>query len=241
MMDRMVFVEAEAGERVRTRRSAITSVAAQAVLLTAICAVPLLKVDPPPVLHMDAHPVITLPQVMQLVVERAAASPMLGHSSSLESPQTRALVVPARIPHGVSHEDEEPMPMVAHGACPSCTGTSSAPWLSSVLGPSTVAVAAAHPPKPVRISHMDEGLLVRQVQPVYPNLAKLAGVQGKVILQAVISRSGEVQSLRAVSGNPLLVGAALEAVRQWRYRPYVLNGAAIEVETEISVNFTLGK
>lgn len=240
MMDGMVFVEAGRGERTRSRVSAITSLGFQALALAAICTVPLLKVEPPPALHMDAHPVITLPQVMQLVVARASSSPMFGHS--LEAPRTRALVVPATIPHGVSQEGQEPTPVLTHGACPSCTGKPNAQWLSSVLGPRSVAIVPApHAPKVVRISHMDEGLLVRQVKPLYPSIAKLAGVQGTVVLQAVISRGGEIQSLRAVSGNPLLVQAALQAVRQWRYRPYLLNGAAVEVETEISVNFTPGR
>jgi protein TonB len=75
------------------------------------------------------------------------------------------------------------------------------------------------------------------VEPVYPHIAVLTGMQGQVKLHAIIARDGTIQSLSAVSGPPLLVRAALDAVGQWRYRPYILNGEAVEVETFITVNF----
>jgi protein TonB len=72
---------------------------------------------------------------------------------------------------------------------------------------------------------------------MYPKPAALAGVQGEVKLHAIISRNGKIMSLSVISGPPLLVQAALDAVSQWRYRPYYLNGEAVEVETFITVNF----
>ena len=87
------------------------------------------------------------------------------------------------------------------------------------------------------ISVLSEGQLVNRVEPVYPQIAKISGIQGQVKLHAIIGRDGRIQSLSAVSGHPLLVRAALDAVEQWRYRPYVLNGEAVEVETFITVNF----
>jgi protein TonB len=104
-----------------------------------------------------------------------------------------------------------------------------------VTGPTTL-------PKPprierVRISVMSEGQLVYRVDPVYPRLARLAGIQGEVRLHAIIAKDGSIQSLNVVSGHPMLAGSAVEAVRQWRYRPYFLNGDAVEVETFIIVNF----
>jgi protein TonB len=75
--------------------------------------------------------------------------------------------------------------------------------------------------------------------PQYPPLARTARIQGPVILEAVISKEGTMQNLRLVSGHPMLVPAAINAVSQWRYRPYILNGEAIEVETQITVNFLL--
>ena len=87
------------------------------------------------------------------------------------------------------------------------------------------------------ISILSEGQLVNRVEPVYPHIAAISGIQGQVKLHAIIGRDGRIQSLSAISGHPLLLRAALEAVEQWRYRPYVLNGETVEVETFITVNF----
>jgi protein TonB len=101
------------------------------------------------------------------------------------------------------------------------------------LGTSNVKFAG---PKRI-ISRLTEAQLVNRVEPVYPHIAALSNIQGQVKLHAIIARDGSIQSLNAISGHPLLVRAALEAVEQWRYRPYVLNGEAVEVETFITVNF----
>jgi len=94
------------------------------------------------------------------------------------------------------------------------------------------------PSGPKRIkSQLEEGQLMNRVEPVYPHIAVISGIQGQVKLHAIIGRDGRIQSLSLVSGHPLLARAALEAVEQWRYRPYVLNGEAVEVETLITVNF----
>jgi periplasmic protein TonB len=102
------------------------------------------------------------------------------------------------------------------------------------------------PPTPPSVTHvfqtstMLEGSLIRKVQPVYPQLAKTARIQGAVVLFAVISKSGTIDNLRVLSGHPMLVQAAITAVRQWQYRPYILNHEPIEVDTQITVNFVLG-
>ncbi len=77
--------------------------------------------------------------------------------------------------------------------------------------------------------------------PPYPAIAKAAGVQGTVILQATISKSGTIENLRVVSGPAMLQQAALDAVKTWRYRPYLLNGQPVEVETTVNVVFSLGR
>ena len=87
------------------------------------------------------------------------------------------------------------------------------------------------------VSVLTEAQLVNRVEPMYPHVAAIAGIQGQVKLHAIIARDGSIQSLNAISGHPLLVRAALDAVGQWRYRPYYLNGEAVEVETFITVNF----
>lgn len=89
-------------------------------------------------------------------------------------------------------------------------------------------------------SSLLQGSLIRRVEPVYPPLARAARVQGPVLLEAIIGKDGSMQNLQVISGHPMLVSAAITAVSQWRYRPYVLNGEAIEVETRIMVNFVLG-
>jgi len=84
-----------------------------------------------------------------------------------------------------------------------------------------------------------EGNLVHRVEPQYPMIAKQLHIQGVVILKAVISREGRIEQAETVQGQDLLSRAALEAVRQWKYRPYYLNGEPVEVETQITVNFVL--
>ncbi len=93
--------------------------------------------------------------------------------------------------------------------------------------------------KPVYISHIDPGMLISSVEPRYPAMARTTRTQGEVLLAAVIGKDGRVENLKVVRAHPLLVGAALDAVRQWRYRPTILNGQPVEVETTISVVFTL--
>jgi periplasmic protein TonB len=91
--------------------------------------------------------------------------------------------------------------------------------------------------KPLVVSHLDEGMLVTKVVPEYPAIARVAGVQGDVKLHAIVGKDGTIQSLTVTSGPDMLREAALKAVQQWRYRPYMLNGQATEVETIITVTF----
>ena len=79
-------------------------------------------------------------------------------------------------------------------------------------------------------------MILEQAQPAYPPLARMARIQGKVTLHAIIDKEGRVAELQVISGHPLLVEAALAAVRNWRYRPTLLSGRPVEVETSITVN-----
>ena len=90
-----------------------------------------------------------------------------------------------------------------------------------------------------RSEGVQHALLVRRVQPSYPILARQAGVEGTVRLHAVIGRDGTIRELEVLSGHPLLVSAARDAVREWRYQPTLLNGEPVEVETYITVVFQL--
>lgn len=83
-------------------------------------------------------------------------------------------------------------------------------------------------------------MLLTPIHPIYPEIARIARVQGTVVVEAIISRTGTIESLRAISGPPMLRQAALDAIRAARYRPYRLNGSPTEVQTTITVNFRLG-
>jgi protein TonB len=93
--------------------------------------------------------------------------------------------------------------------------------------------------KPLPISHWAEGNVVHRVPPVYPKIAIQARIHGSVKLRAIISKEGTIENLSVLSGPPMLIQSALDAVRQWRYRPYMLNGEPIAVDTEVTVNFIL--
>lgn len=84
-----------------------------------------------------------------------------------------------------------------------------------------------------------QGYLVQRVQPDYPPLARQARVQGTVVLAATINKQGRIENLQVASGPPMLVAAAIEAVRRWRYRPFLLNGEPVEVSTSITIVFSL--
>ena len=84
-------------------------------------------------------------------------------------------------------------------------------------------------------------MLVHQVAPVYPETARRLEIQGSVVLKAVIDKAGRINSLQPISGPPELIPAAVGAVQQWRYKPYLVNGEPVEVQTEITVNFRLSR
>ena len=156
------------------------------------------------------------------------------------------MVAPSHIPTAIAAPDENKMPEAPNpgsgdgvlNSIPFGSGRSGVP---DSVGIAAVAVPPVHHDveQPHPVSHMMEGNLIHRVQPVYPLVARQAGIQGTVVLQAVISRSGAVENLEAVSGHPMLVKAAMDAVRQWRYRPYFLNDQPVEVETQVTVIFIL--
>jgi protein TonB len=124
-----------------------------------------------------------------------------------------------------------------------CCGSGGGP-IDGVIDGTGGNFTVAIPPRPVAtkplvVSHLAEANLLHRVQPVYPTIARLGKIQGPVELRAVISKAGTIENLTVVGGPAMLVAAAKEAVRQWRYRPYLLNGEPIEVETDITVNFIL--
>jgi periplasmic protein TonB len=108
------------------------------------------------------------------------------------------------------------------------------------LAPPPVKVAKATTPRRIQVGGIvQQANLIRKVQPTYPALAKQARIQGAVHFTAIIGRDGSIQNLQLISGHPLLVEAARQAVSQWQYKATLLNGEAVEVVTQIEVNFTL--
>ena len=157
------------------------------------------------------------------------------------------LRTPTKIPQKVKmiQEDEAPPPTMAAtgvvGGVPGgVPGGSMGGVIGSVLSSTPVAVPKIATPQRVRVSAgVSQGLLVRKVPPTYPPLARQARIQGVVVLQAQISKEGNIENLQLISGHPMLAPAAIEAVKQWKYKPYLLNGEPVEVDTQVQVNFTL--
>ena len=157
------------------------------------------------------------------------------------------LRTPTKIPKKIQmiKEDEPPPPSsgvagVVGGVPGGVPGGAIGGVLGSVINSTPTAVPKVATPQRVRVSQgVSQGLLIHQVKPSYPPLARQARIQGTVVLQAVIGKDGNIQNLKVVSGHPMLAPAALEAVKQWKYKPYYLNGEPVEVDTTINVNFTL--
>jgi periplasmic protein TonB len=157
------------------------------------------------------------------------------------------LRTPTKIPKKVLEnlkEDEAPPQMavtgVVGGVPGGVPGGSMGGVIGSVLSSTPVAVPKVATPTRVRVSSgVSTGLLIRKVPPAYPPLARQARIQGVVVLQAQISKEGNIQNLQLISGHPMLAPAAIEAVKQWKYKPYLLNGEPVEVDTQVQVNFTL--
>jgi len=162
------------------------------------------------------------------------------------------LRTPSRIPSRVQmiKEDDAPPPVattggVVGGVPGGIPGGQLDGVIGGIISSSSRPLAVprlSQPPPPavqrVRVSQgVTKGLLIYRVEPAYPPLAKQARIQGVVVLTAIIGKDGNVQNLQIVNGHPLLAPAAIEAVKQWRYKPFLLNGQPVEVETTVTVNF----
>jgi periplasmic protein TonB len=156
------------------------------------------------------------------------------------------LRTPTKIPQKIKmiQEDEAPPAMATTGVVGGVPGGIPGGSMGGVIGSvlSSTPTVAPHIATPQRVrvsSGVSSGLLIRKVNPTYPPLARQARIQGTVVLQAQISKDGSIENLQLISGHPMLAPAAIEAVKQWKYKPYLLNGEPVEVDTQVQVNFTL--
>jgi len=148
------------------------------------------------------------------------------------------LTAPTKIPHDIRMVSEKEPSLAAFGVAGS-DFSGSGTTMTGLFG-SGPAVKAAPVKKLVISSGVMAGMILLKTTPVYPPIAKAARQSGTVVLQATISKTGSIENLHVISGPPMLQQAAMDAVRQWRYRPYLLNGEPVEVETTVNVIFTLG-
>jgi protein TonB len=209
----------------------------QALALSLLLAIPLLTTQGPPMLRWFEGSIITPPP--------APAPPARGprpiHSSNIS--QGGQLLEPPTIPNSIANLNEQPVassPDVSALGVEGGTDTSRhGVWRSVGTSVDVAPPPTPAPTHPLKVSHWAEGNVIYRVQPIYPPIARQARIQGAVELRAIVSKAGTIENLAVVSGHPMLVKSAVEAVRQWRYRPYLLNGDPVEVETEITVNFVL--
>jgi periplasmic protein TonB len=216
----------------------LASFAVQTLAVATLLALPLLHTEGLPQMRSVVEPMFSSP--------RPAVTSEIRHLTNRPSNSARSvLVVPrqtSRQTKFISAESSQPPVDVNRLGIPGGTSNlwTENPIINSIANSSS---NFALPPTPLRqpprISRMMEGNLIHRVQPVYPTLARQARIQGQVVLRAIIKRDGMIENLQILNGHPMLVQAAIDAVKQWRYRPYFLNGEPVEVETQVTVNFVL--
>jgi protein TonB len=174
------------------------------------------------------------------------AAPKMAKITSVRKFDPKGLTAPREIPKEVAQMTE---PVIQSAPDMPSVGGVMGGRVGGLIG-SVPSVAPPPPPPPAKVEtpaatriqvggQVQAAMILNQVQPVYPRLASSARISGEVRLKAVISKDGRIEDLKLISGHPLLVQAAMDAVKQWTYKPTVLNGNPVEVDTEIDVNFAL--
>lgn len=229
----------ESNGKIRTRSSrwALAALILNCTILTLIILLPLIY---PEAIHSkEISTLFIAPQPPTQIAEVQKPVPMQ-EKTPASGAMTRQLVAPRRIPRFINIVDKTDL---QSASCPDCvpggpgalTATGSGP--ANIFKPTLPHVVTPHT---IRISTpVIEGLLIQKTIPIYPAIARETHTQGTVILAAVISKTGTIESLRVISGPLMLQEAAYNAVKNWRYRPYLLNGEAVEVETSVNVVFKL--
>jgi periplasmic protein TonB len=231
--------EVRQSRRARRREAIIVAIAFEAALLAWLVLWPILTPGSPPseIVMLPRIPFPSSPAPRPRALPHAVQTP---RSQVFSKPVFAPLRIPARIEMGRVAPSANPSPPdIGFGSETLPTGF---PGTPGGLGEGNWAIAAPQP-KP-RMIHASEGvqagMLIHRVDPQYPAVARLARIAGTVELRAIIGPDGRVRSVEVLSGSPLLARAAEEAVWQWRYRPTLLDGEAVEVETRITVRFVLG-
>src|SRR6266571_2788791 len=176
-----------------------------------------------------------------LVAPPPPAAPQIQHVQKVSEIVDGSLRAPTKIPKQVKmiEEDAAPPPSsgVMGGVVGGVPGGSAGGVIGGIIGSAAPPPKVATPQKLRVSSGVAEGLKIHDVTPTYPQMARIAHIQGDVLLQATISKSGVIENLHGVQGHPILIQAAMDAVKQWKYKPYILNGEPVEVETTIKVQF----
>ena len=228
------------------RWTALASFTVQAFGLSLLLLIPLLTIQSPPKVQWLEPPIFTPPAGPAPAAQqpRPISSSTIVSMNILEGP----LQQPPTIPSTIADLNEPQVASAPNLDDIAVTGGTNTRGrgITGPIGPGVdvAALSSSSAPTPapalsLKLSHWAEGNLIYRVQPSYPLLAREARVQGAVELRAIISKAGTIENLVVVRGHPMLSAAAIAAVRQWRYRPYLLNNEPIEVETEITVNFLL--
>ena len=237
----------ESGGKLKTRRgwTSLLSFILQAMIIGVMVLIPLIFTEALPKAQLMTF--LVAPPPPPPPPPPAAAPVKIVHQVQTDIVNGQ-LRTPTKIPKKVEmiKEVEAPPPvMAATGVVGGVPGGVPGGSMGGVLGSiasagAVVAMPKIATPQRVRVSSgVQSGLLIRKVQPSYPPLARQARIQGTVVLQAQISKTGDIENLQLVSGHPMLAPAAIEAVKQWKYKPYLLNGEPVEVETTVQVNFSL--
>lgn len=232
------LVESTGRIRTRSSRYAAGSLLVEAALVSTLILIPWLYPVALPRKFLTVPLIAPPPAVAVAPVERVAASPV-SHSEEFQ----HTLIAPPTIPIGIhTVVDSVPAgPITGDLGQGMGNGVTGVPLLPATTPPPVQHVRSAPPRGPLHVSSgVAAGQLVVPIQPRYPAIALAAHIQGTVVVAAIISTEGRIESLHVLGGPPMLTAAAVDAIRQARYRPWTLNGQPVEVETTINVVFSLG-
>lgn len=224
------------------RWTVLGSLTLQCAVAGLLMAIPLLRPQPLPVRVETPRLELPLPMKPPMVEAQpraAAASSEIATPAAARQTVAKQLFVFPR--PGSGTDGAAPLVALNLGMGPGGPGAPGDLRAIGVADGPSVSVIRPRTIGPVNVSRgVTEGMLLAPIQPVYPAIARAAGVQGTVVMEAVIAKTGRIESLHAISGPEMLRGAALTAVQAARYRPYLLNGEPVEVQTTVTVVFTLG-